>query len=132
MNNQDAIVCRFKNTVKYLRETRELELEEIAVLTELNQVTIQKVLDSSKGSELNIRNDTWSKIEDFNEHYREEVGELPVAGEAEETVNSYHFKGNGKGKKEDVLVVDDDKKWKALRDIVEAFDMKVTVTINIE
>lgn len=129
--NRDALVCRFKNTIKFLKETRDIGVEEIAIIAELNQVTIKKVLDSPKGENLNLRNDTWDKIKDFNEHYRTDVGDLPKVGEAAETVNSYHFKDNGKGNEEEVILVDDDKKWAALRTIVEAFGMKVTININI-
>jgi len=136
--NREEDICRFKHTCKYLKEERGLDVEEVGVIAELNAVTVKKILDATKDDIPKLRASTWAKIQDFNEHYREEAGELPVVGEAEETIKSYHFKGNGKGEKEDVLIEEDvelteeDQKWFALRQIVEAFGMKVTVDIKIE
>jgi len=142
--NREADVCRFKNTVKYLQTERELDYDDIAIIAELNQVTIKKIVDAPKDDIPNLKGSTWAKVQDFNENYRDVV-EIPVVGEAKETVDSFHFKNNGNGKGEYDLGPSsikaapaqevkpmDDARWEALGKLVKAFGMKVTIDIKIE
>ena len=132
--NREADICRFKTTYRYLKNTYSRTDESISEEMGLALMTAKKLLDATKGNIPDIRNGTWAKVQDFNEKYRDEVGDLDSVSEMAEysghMEREYAYKGNGSPIEKEELENGDE--WDMIRALVKMFGLKVSISMNIK